>query len=87
MPTTNPPNNQFAGPSFVPTPDAGIQPHPQVAISVLTAELEELSQRAAALAVMPTLPLDVKPRIAFIAENMWRLWANFSTNSNFDIPT
>jgi len=76
-----------AGPSFVPPSDPGLQPHAAAANTILLGELQDLRDRAAALAARTDLPAPVKPRLAFLAENMWRLAWNFQTSANFGIPS
>lgn len=69
--------DERAGPSFLAPPSIALA-RPMVAWSVLGAELDELAARCAALAARPDLEGAVAGRLAFLAENAWRLAKNFS---------
>lgn len=66
-----------AGPSFRVPSSVNMVPHNEVAWVVLSGQLDELRDRAAALAKRSDLPANVLDRVEFFAQNSWRLAQNF----------
>lgn len=54
-------------------------PHADPAWKLLTERLAELHDRSQKLASDPTVPVECTPRLAMLAENTWRIHANFAS--------
>ncbi len=66
-----------AGPAFRVPSSVNLVPHNEVAWTVISGQLDELRDRAAALAARPDLPARALERVTFFAQNTWRLAQNF----------
>jgi hypothetical protein len=76
-----------AGPSFQMPSSAAALPHASVSWQVLLGQLTELRDRVAALAARADLPVAIAPRVAFLAENTWRIVRNFEERADLGVTT
>lgn len=82
---TDPADSRRAGPTFRVPRDVGVIPHSSTAWTVLARQLEELRDRADALARTATFEPLVMERLQFLAQNLWRMHANFASKSGLGV--